>query len=630
MKLRPRLYYLFQLIVLSGFVTLWGCAGKELAVSNADGGAASSAAVLPAAEDQATALPESLVDPSPNRLVLAARYGQADLVRYLLDGGMDVNAIDTYGNTPLIAAAGSGQRPMVRFLLERNADVNALNNEDNSALMAAAAQGDYKLLHALLEAGADVDARNNKGETALFFAVQYGHLTAARVLLNAGARPNLRNTVRVNSSLSGYTPLIYAADHGLTNEAVDWSAIAKLLLNNGADPNLANTHGEPPIEFAQKHGDQTLMDVLVAGGAKDVQIYTTLNADEALIKAARVNDAFQAMRMLRDGANSNFVDGNGVTPLLAAALEGNSEIVQLLVDARAEINYVPSGLRQFAMSKSHAPLSEHQVMQAASRGDTALIAAGREGHRDVVALLLTLGADVDLANRHGETALFLAVTQGDTPLTTLLLNNGADPNTLERENRSNRMTAARIALGRDSILIKAVQEGHEEIAHALLNAGATADHRGHMGKSALYWAIEKSRPAIAGMLLSAGVTPDINSLAGMTPLMEAARLGDIDSAQLLLDHGANVNAFQHPDLGYDSQSYDVSGMTALMFAARNGHTDLVKLLLEANAQVNIHNGRNMSAIQEAAANDHIEVVKLLQAAGSRDQVNLSQSASEGI
>ena len=622
MKSYAGLKCLFQLSLFIVFLLLLGCAGKGPVDVRAEAPAAAQPAALTAAADDEAPVPESVVDASPDRLVLAARYGQEDVVRYLLDGGMDVNVTDAYGNTPLIAAAGNGQHSMVRLLLARNADVNAVNEEENSALMAAAAMGDYRLSHALLAAGAGVDRRNNQGETALFFAVRYGHLVTARVLLNAGAAPNIRNTVRVNLPNSGYTPLIYAADHGVIDEAVDWSAIAKLLLDNGADPNLANTHGEPPMAFAQKRNDQDLMEVLVAGGAKDVQVYTTLNSDEALLKAARVNDVFQVRRVLRDGANVNFVDPNGITPLLAAALEGNRDIVRILVEAGAEINYVPSGLRQFAMSRSHAPLSERALMQAASRGDTPLVAAGRAGHRDTVAYLLEQGADVDLANRQGQTVLFLAVTRGDAPLTGILLSNGADPNTLEQDNRANRVTAARAGLGRDSLLIKAVQNGHEEITRLLLEAAARADYRGYMGKTALYWAVEKERTVIARMLTGQGVDPDISTFAGMTPLMEAARLGNVQLARLLLDSGANVNVIQQPELGYDSSSYDAGGMTALIFAARGGHAEMVNVLLAAHAEVNIHNGREMSAIQEAAANGHMEVVELLRAAGSRDQVGL--------
>ena len=244
---------------LFGFA-LGGCSGKELAKESVEPAPETTAAaagqqeMIPVQQEVTEVAEEvsadsALIDPSPERLVLAARYGQASAVNYLLDGGMDVNAKDAYGNTALIAAASNDQTEMVEALLARGANVNAANKKELTALMGAAVRGDYELVHRLIGAGADVNAKNNDGETALFMAVQYGHYTAAKVLLNGGANPNLRNTARANLPNSGYTPLIYSATHGLTKEQIDWAELAKLLLENGANPNLTSTHGETALDF---------------------------------------------------------------------------------------------------------------------------------------------------------------------------------------------------------------------------------------------------------------------------------------------------------------------------------------------------------------------------------------------
>ncbi len=566
-----------------------------------------------------------LTDPSPERLVLSARYGQADSVRYLLDGGMDVNAKDAYNNTALIAAASNGQTKMVQLLLERGANVNAANKKELTALMGAAVKGNYDLVHHLISAGADVNYKNDEGETALFMAVQYGHYKAAKVLLNAGSNPNLHNTVRANFPNSGFTPLMYAASHGLTREQVDWAAIAQLLIDNGADPNRDSTHGEAALSYARNKNDADVITVLKRAGAKDEQIYAGLNADESLIKAARMGDITKARQLLADGANPNFTDKNGVTPLLAAAHEGQSIVLQALLDAGVEVNFVPSGLRQFAMSKSHAPLSERELMEAASRGETALNAAVRQGHVDAVDYLLKHDAKIDLANRHGETPLLVAASAGNLEMVKRLLDNGADPNSVEQDNRRNRLALAKHAMGRDSVLILAVQKGHLDISQALIKAGADVDYRGFLGKTALYAAVENGRRNLLQLLVEQKADANINSLPGITPLMEAATMGNRHMVEDLLVAGADVNIIEKPDLGYarEAQSGGSTGMTALMFAVRGGHDEVVKQLLQARAETNIHNSNGESALEMARNGGYENIIQLLASGAASDSITLN-------
>lgn len=573
-----------------------------------------------------TAADSPLVDPSPERLVLGARYGQTGAVTYLLDGGMDVDARDAYGNTALIAAASDGRKQMVSLLLARGADVNATNKKDLTALMGAAVKGDYQLVHQLIKVGAAVNARNNEGETALHMAVQYGHYDAVKVLLNGGANPNLRNTVRPNFDNSGFTPLMYAATHGRTRARVDWVALTRLLVDNGADPNLTSNHGEAALNYARNQNDAAVIVALKKAGAKDEQVYAGLNADESLLKAARTGDVIKVEQLLADGADPNSANKNGVLPLLAAAFEGQPKTVRALVEGGAEVNLVPAGLSQFALSKSHAPLSERELMEAAARGDTALHAAVRQGHPRVVRYLLEHDARASLANRHGETPLLVAAGNGNVGLVKLLLANAADPNTLEQDNRRNRLALAKHAIGRNSVLIVAVAKGYEEVARALIEAGAVVDYRGFMGKTPLYVAVENGRRNLVRLLLAQGADANIESLTGRSPLMAAAKTGNHRIVADLLHHGANVNAIEAPELGYarEVQAGGAgTGMTALMFAARGGHDKVVVQLLQAGAQANIHNSDGESAQDMAADAGYDDIVQLLSPGSALDSVTFN-------
>jgi len=609
-----------------------GCGGKQVAIKPVERSVVALAVAEPEPEapvivaESVAEQPESyLVDPSPERLVLAARYGQARNVSYLLDGGMAVDAKDAYGNTALIAAASNGQAEMVQQLLARGAEINATNKEELTALMGAAVKGHYELAHMLIGAGAEVNARNNDAETALFMAVKYGHYKAAKVLLKGGANPNLPNSLPANVSNSGYTPLMYTATSGVVRQSVDWAAMTQLLIDNGANPNLSNRHGDAALNLARGRNNSEVVAVLKKAGAKDDKVYVGLNLDETLLKAARLGDYIKVKQVLANGANPNFSDKSGVTPLLAAAHTGSSASLKMLLSADVEVNFVPSGLRQFALSKSHAPLNERELMEAASRGETALNAAVRQGHVEEAYFLLSNGAKIDLANRHGEAPLFVAVAAGNVEMVKMLLERGANPNSVEQDNRRNRLALAKHAMGKNSVLIEAVQNGYLDVAKLLVEAGADVDYRGFMGKTAVYVAVENGRRKQLGYLLEERADVNITSLAGVSPLMEAAKLGNHRLVADLLGNAARVNMIEQPELGFarETQGGSSSGMTALMFAARGGHDDVVDQLLLAGAEIKIHNANGEDARAIASAAGYDEIVEMLSSGGRQDSVTLS-------
>ena len=92
---------------------------------------------------------------------------------------------------------------------------------------------------------------------------------------------------------------------------------------------------------------------------------------------------------------------------------------------------------------------------------------------------------------------------------------------------------------------------------------------------------------------------DRGSKGDCTPLMEASSGGFLDIVQLLLDHGAEVNA--------QSQA----GNTALIYACCGGYEDVVKLLLDYGALIEAHNENGHTPLMEAASGGHVNVAKLL-------------------
>jgi ankyrin repeat protein len=128
--------------------------------------------------------------------------------------------------------------------------------------------------------------------------------------------------------------------------------------------------------------------------------------DTAIMKASRqCNGSTVVAFLLKNGANindKNVRDTIDQTPLIVAAQGGCKEIVEMLLEAGANI--------------------EHRNDQ----GETALISAAQEGHKEIVQMLLDAGANVNQENADGETALDLAVRlRQNKDLINLLLEYGA-------------------------------------------------------------------------------------------------------------------------------------------------------------------------------------------------------------
>ncbi len=199
-------------------------------------------------------------------MIAASRYGSAEVVKFLLAKGAEVNVADkTFGppsvpigagaSTALFEAAKIDEPATVRWLLEQGADVNAKDRAETTPLAAAVLFGNVENVKLLLAKGADVNTATKAGYTPLMYGAIRGNLEVLRLLLGKNASVNAKD-------LSGSTALMWAA----YSEYGDPKPVA-LLLKAGADPEIRNKAGETARMWALRRGNTAAVKLL--GGAAE-------------------------------------------------------------------------------------------------------------------------------------------------------------------------------------------------------------------------------------------------------------------------------------------------------------------------------------------------------------------------
>lgn len=121
---------------------------------------------------------------------------------------------------------------------------------DQGLLLHAAFNGQAAIAEYLIGQGCDVNEKDGKGYTPLLGAVEYDQLDVARILLDHGAKVDAKDNF-------GNTPLLNAVFHSKGK-----TGMVRQLLSYGANPMEKNDSGISPLAFAEKTGQQELIDLL--------------------------------------------------------------------------------------------------------------------------------------------------------------------------------------------------------------------------------------------------------------------------------------------------------------------------------------------------------------------------------
>jgi ankyrin repeat protein len=439
-----------------------------------------------------------------------------------------------------------GHRACVEELLQLGEPVNIMGARglSQSALQIASEAGHLEIVELLIGAGGDFDWISTNsygfGTTALYKAALEGYEEIVTTLLKAGA--NIQPVMHTQCPGFGTSALHAASAHGHTD-------IVKRLINAGSDVNLvgcveplASVAVAPALQVASANGHEAVVSALIEAGA-NVNAFGQLADATNMTSPCAIPTGSEAFS----------------TALLAAAAHGHTGVVRRLINAGADPNVV--GCIEVVVTST--PMGPSMLLHSDNESTayapmiSALYAASKNGHGEIVSILLDAGADMNVISypsaNCNSTPLCAAAEAGDLEIIATLIAAGAVISEFHMHHRHP--------------LIAAVENNHVGVVAALIEVGAGVNTRSNT-VSALGVAAANGNVQIVEMLIEAGACSNCDDYHGHSALMIASAEGRIDVVRALIDAAAgqpaNLPGFEE----------------AIDLAAREGHPEIEQVLLD--------------------------------------------------
>lgn len=565
-------------------------------------------------------------------LIYACQTGWFSMVHTLLKARANPNTkLDFWNPTPLCVALHRGEVSTALALIQAGANVNTQDPGDKYPLHIAAKLQSDVATRVLLEHKANPNSKSDDNDTPLSLAIQHKKYDTAKTLIDAGAivEHSVIEAFPVDEYFSKLTYELLTArcqPRGPANDTptplmiacrIGRLDIVHDLLWTKADVNeTRDEYKTTPLHEALRQGNASMALALIQAGAHvnarlNHNHYKTGEEFEPLHFAAKLHDKSVTQALLNRKADPNSKSYEKHTPLSLAIQHQNLEVVQVLVAGGANVN-----LRV-----------KHRCEMDTT---TPLHCAASTGNNDILQLLLDEKANPQTRDGNNKTALYLAIQAKHTSAATLLwaalcaAEQKIDSKTyitLAMQQR-NFDLARRIAMHASldltscyfkGMLTSLVEYGSVDLVCALFTAGALfredallhcmQHHEDFMRQvfrplsfHSPWW-----KPPVGRRLLRWGVSPNAPGQNYGLPLSCAVRHGDATFVQELLDQKAEPSA---SDATRD-------GNTALHLAVKSQRPDIGRLLLNARADPSFVNRQGLSPVDLARADQHETFLALL-------------------
>jgi ankyrin repeat protein len=333
-------------------------------------------------------------------LFCAVKKGHVDVIKAMYAKAVSLETLLDSGKSVLHIASENGQLACLRYLLDQGLDVDAITHDGNSAIMLAIKAGFIETAKELAFI-AKPNQVNQQKQTASLLAIKYSMSTVSDILIERGEDPELMDD-------KGYNYIYYLVRNG---EAQSFFALVE-----ANKVNLSLTYqGDTILKVAAKYRqflivfpllEKNLLPKTQGLSLLDYAIiadeigYVRRNAENSTPKLVQLAAHHGSIRCLTWLLKKNGLSTNHLLESIKAALEhsNNPKAIELLVQRLPDVN---------------------QALDA--KGNTALHLAASIGSRLVIESLLSFGCDIQLRNNDGQTAFHIAVAQEDNWLLKRLL-----------------------------------------------------------------------------------------------------------------------------------------------------------------------------------------------------------------
>ncbi len=499
-----------------------------------------------------------------------------NIIILLAQNGADLTSKDQSGRTPLFYVVLNSSRDdekknapdAIKTLLEKKADVNHKDFYGNTPIFYAPSVDVVNLLVNIADEKnrADVNITNNRGESLLYKAANDNKKELVKYYIDKKLPVN-QATNNGDTPLHRAVTIIDPTNVERTLENPNPPApheIATMLIDAKADVNAKNNNGETPLFNARS---ASMITYLVKDCKADPNIVST-NGDTALMRIARTSlDAVNAL--INNGVATIDVNHANSSKKTAIFMAQNAGIVDVLVAAKADVNVKDTD------------------------GSTALHDAVKGGHADVVTALINAKADVTVRAKDGNLPLHLATTV--EVANAILASPNADINAVVDTGKKDDVNST----GDTLLHISARKADGLKLVEMLMAKNASVLILNKKQETPLHLAA--SDAILLDMVKNVPTNINQKDIAGNTPLISMARLGNAGAVARLLELNADAKAKNSsnesaldfaPDLatatllvakGADIKQTDKAGMTPLLYAVKNNRYEVAEYLLKNGA-----------------------------------------------
>ena len=373
-----------------------------------------------------------------------------------------------------------------------------------------------------------------------------------------------------------------------------------------------------------------------------------------LIAASKAGDLDLAKTLLSKGANINYHDNSGLSPLLIAVLGGQKIMVGYFSGRGAQLSSTEaSALMRVSVDKNDAWIASIVAKQknmlnlTFDNGRTILWLAAEKKAWNVFDEYLKGGVNVEIKDSQGKTLLVWAIETGNTEVIDRLIKSGVrfaspDADSMLKQAVVNEdaakvktLTLLKVNVNRVyddglTLLWYAAVKERTDIAELLLKAGAKAEIADKTGKSLLTYCVERRKYEMAKLLGKYGAK--LKSADAVFLMQRGLVIGDAELVQTLTALGFNVNTKFSDGLSAlwiaaftnNSEMVDVlakgkanmdikdkNGKTVLMWAVENDKKEVANALIKHGANVNLMDSRKRTALMSAVLADKPRMVHML-------------------